>query len=109
MTRNANERAVVLVDRFDGIRLVDGHRCHVKRAGIDVPRIVVLRRVLEELELIAAAPLATDSNRQLCEAGDTARSLVDRNLTVDSQMRLSLLTSRDAAPDAATLCTGAVG
>ena len=41
-------------DRLNGVRLHDRHRRKIERPRINVPRIVLLRSVLEKLKLIAA-------------------------------------------------------
>ena len=43
--------------QLDESHLVDGGHV-IERAGIDVPRVVVLRQVLEGLQLVAASALS---------------------------------------------------
>ena len=61
--------------------MFDGHRRHVQRARIDVPGIVVLRCVFEELQLISAPARCKSFEIRLLveQAGDTAGLLVDHH------------------------------
>src|SRR5271156_2901458 len=68
-----------MLDKLDGISGRYGRRL-VEGSGIDVPRVVILGRVAEELQLIPARTRGKSLEAALLviNAGDAARGLVDR-------------------------------
>src|SRR5271156_2063639 len=72
-----------MLDKLDGISGRYGRRL-VEGSGIDVPRVVILGRVAEELQLIPARTRGKSLEAALLviNAGDAARGLVDRHAQI---------------------------
>src|SRR5277367_2350768 len=70
-----------LLDQLDGISIGQLGRRNVQRAGIDVTRVVVLRRVFERLQLIAASAAGKrfEVRFLVVEAGDAACGFIYDN------------------------------
>ncbi len=77
---NADHR--VASESPDGDRLVDGGWLSVERAGVDVPGVVFLGRVFEELKLVAAGAggEGVELRSLVEETRNASGSLVNRSL-----------------------------